>query len=537
MSQVNLFRTLEGREKDFSSFLDARYKTIASSTVQGFNFRLLYRHPDGCQDVNWGWVFSLFDCAVEKMSVMPKGVLLLRRNVDDSPLYAVSFGGAHFHVDQFADRTFGFDFVCRVAVTQTRLTATVNTNSKRNKTISSFKELDKLEINSGESYTKLKISIDQGTVGDILDERIEVGTSLKMNLKEVSFENFAKLIDYVENVLKRKKQTLIPFYRVVTKADEIEKLDSKLREDFEKEDSTITVSEFDVVGTDEVFNRADSYELLCGNKRDEVSTLDWTALRCFFEKKKIDRAEDKFSSKVRFLINGSSSVTKPIRGLIDYLNEDERALLVAGKWYKFNDDYVECLHRSLSELPVVYDAKYDLTSEQYQTFIDEMYQEHKSEEEYLHLSEFDCKKKLGNKYYKEYAFNLMRKREGFELLDREPVVLKSGEKIEICDLRKDKAIYSVKRGKGSAELSYLVTQSEGVIDLYSSRELPRGSKPQKVVLWMILDRKDRLPITDTVLDWSKLGMLLFKMKVDAWKKKVREVGMIPEVWLNYEVTA
>lgn len=130
----------------------------------------------------------------------------------------------------------------------------------------------------------------------------------------------------------------------------------------------------------------------------------------------------------------------------------------------------------------------------------------------------------------------MRKREGFELLDRESVVLKSGEKIEICDLRKGDVIYSVKRGKGSAELSYLVTQSEGSIELYSNREL-RGAKPQKVVLWMILDRKDRLPIANTVLDWSKLGMLLFKMKVDTWKKKVREVGMIPEIWLNYEVTA
>ena len=131
----------------------------------------------------------------------------------------------------------------------------------------------------------------------------------------------------------------------------------------------------------------------------------------------------------------------------------------------------------------------------------------------------------------------MREREGFELLDRENVALKSGEKIEICDFRKDDAIYSVKRGSGSAELSYLVTQSEGAIDLYASRELPRESRPQKVVLWMILARKDYLPLEGTVLDWSKLGMLLFKMKVDTWMKKTWAAGMKPEVWLNYEIAS
>ena len=35
MGQVNLFRTQEGREKDFSGFLDARYTTIASSSKMG----------------------------------------------------------------------------------------------------------------------------------------------------------------------------------------------------------------------------------------------------------------------------------------------------------------------------------------------------------------------------------------------------------------------------------------------------------------------------------------------------------------------
>lgn len=535
MSQVNLFRIQEGREDSIRSLLQDNYRTVANLSQQGFDFKLLYQHSTGQQEVNWGWAFTLFEKPIEKMSVMPKGVILLNRVSAICPLYAISFGGAHFHLDQFADRNFGFDFACRVTVRKTRLTATVNNNSKKNKTISSFKGFDKLEINSGESYTKLKVTIDQGSAADLIDENVEVGTSLKVNLKEPSFENLAKLIDYIERVLRGSQKTRIPYFRLVTKSEDIASLDSRLKDDFQNEQSTITISEFDVIGTDEVFNRADSYILRCGRADQEVSTLDWPTLRQFFSEKHIENVDDMFATNVKFLVNGSSKVSKPIRSLIDYLNEDERALLIGGKWYRFNNDFVECLHESLSSLPVTSDPRYDLTTECYKTFLAEKYQSCRSEAEYSGLEEAEYRRKIGVRFYKEYAFNLMREREGFVLCDRKPVPLKDGDTIEVCDLRKDDAIYSVKRGNASSMLCYLVDQSELAIDLNSNRELPRSERPQKVVIWMILPRSERLPIRDSVLEWDKLGMLLFKIKIDAWAKNARLAGMNPEVWLNYEI--
>ena len=536
MSQVNLFRIQEGREDSIRSLLDGNYQTVANLSQQGFDFKLLYQHSTGQQEVNWGWAFTLFEKPVEKMSVLPKGVILLNRVSASCPLYAISFGGAHFHLDQFADRNFGFDFACRVTVRKTRLTATVNNNSKKNKTISSFKEFDKLEINSGESYTKLKVTIDQGNAADLIDENVEVGTSLKVNLKEPSFENLAKLIDYIERVLRGSQKTRIPYFRLVTKPEDIASLDSRLKDDFQNEQSTITISEFDVIGTDEVFNRADSYTLRCGRASKEVPLLDWPTLRQFFAEEHIEGVDDMFATNVKFLVNGSSKVSKPIRSLVDYLNEDERALLIGGKWYRFNNDFVDCLHESLSSVPVTYDPRYDLTTECYQTFLNEKYQSCRSESEYSGLSEAEYRRKIGVRFYKEYAFNLMRERDGFELHDRRSISLKDGNTIEVCDLRKDDAIYSVKRGNASSVLCYLVDQSELAIDLNSNRELPRAERPQKVVLWMILPRSVRLPIRDSVLEWDKLGMLLFKIRVDAWMKKAWLAGMKPEVWLNYETT-
>jgi hypothetical protein len=128
----------------------------------------------------------------------------------------------------------------------------------------------------------------------------------------------------------------------------------------------------------------------------------------------------------------------------------------------------------------------------------------------------------------------MRGDEGYEVCDRKLVKVR-GEKIEICDLRKDGVIYSVKRGNSSADLSYVVTQSEAAIDFYVNQGLPKKDKPKKVALWLILPRKDRLPIKDERLDWDMLGMLLLKIRIDSWKKKARLAGMVPEIRINYEV--
>ena len=534
MSQINLFRIQDGREKSLRELLNSKYKNISSTVQNGFDFELLLQNSEDKQDVNWAWVFALFGKSVAKMCMMPKGILLLQKQSENSRLYAISFGGAHFHLDQFAERDFGLDFACRVHVKKTRLTASVNTNAKKNKTISSFKELDHIEINSGESYTKLKVSVDHGAMGGIIDEGIESGTSLKVRMNEDSFENVVKLIDYVEEVLKRRRMTKIPYFRLVKKQEDIDHLESKLKMDFTKEESTIALSEFDVIGVDEVFNRADSYTVLCGKASKNVTDLTWNKLKQFYAENGIDSTDVMFSTKIRFLVNGNCNVTKSLSSLIDYLNEDERALLVCGKWYRFNDDFMECLHNSLSELPVMYDSKYDLSAQVLEGFWKRMCEKHKADDQYAKMQEKDYVQAIKRRYYHEYAFNTMREEEGYELCDRKLATLKSGEKIEICDLRYADAIFSVKRGSGSAELSYLVTQSEAAIDLFENGSLPRDQRPARVVLWMILSRTEHIPLDRNVLEWDKLGMLLLKIRIDSWMKKARLAGMTPEIRINYE---
>ena len=159
MSQVNLFKIQEDEVDTFKKSIESKYEFIKESAKDNFYFKLFWQESKGKANVNWGWAFSIFDEQIKQTQKAPKGIIIIQNTDTEGSVYAISFGGAHFHIDPYCDRDFGFNFASRVKVQQTRLTSTVDTYSKQNKSIHSFRNYDQLEINSGESYTKLKLDI------------------------------------------------------------------------------------------------------------------------------------------------------------------------------------------------------------------------------------------------------------------------------------------------------------------------------------------------------------------------------------------
>lgn len=531
MSQVNLFKIQEDEVDTFKNSIESKYELICDSTVGNFHFKLFWQESQGKTNVNWGWAFSIFDEQIKQTQKAPKGIIIIQNTDTEGSVYAISFGGAHFHIDPYCDRDFGFNFASRVKVQQTKLTSTVNTYSKQNKSIHSFRNYDQLEINSGESYTKLKLDIDLAGETIFANNVIEVGSSLKMTLNDDSLDNLVKLIQFVENTASGPKITKIPVFNIVKKPDEIEKLDNRLKKNFLTDNSAVTLSEFDVIGVEEVFIRADSFELNCDDKTKTISSLDLNELKLFFEENNITDVDTMLNTGIRFLLNGVSQVNKPIRNFIDYLDEDKNALLICGKWYKFNTDFCQSLKDSLENIEVIYEPQYDISKTTIKRFQDEKFLEEKDDERYKGLSETEIRQSIRKRYYPELTFNLLREREGYELLDRHLVEIKK-EKIELCDLRKEGTIYSVKRGNSSAELSYVVTQSETALATILNQ--PKEEHPNEVALWLILSRKNQISIKANRLDWDSLRMLLFKIRIDTWKKKVYLAGMKPLIRINYE---
>ena len=541
MSQINIFKIQKGRETEFESFVRKSYKKVGTTQQNGFCFELMYQAPLNDQPVSWGWVFGLLDKQAEKIGTMPKGILIIKKRDNATCMYAVSFGGAHFHIGKFCDTEFGFDFASRVMIQKTMLSVTVNKNSKKNKTINSYKDFEHLEINSGESYTKLKFAIRlEGDAVDLIRNVIEVGSSLKVCLIKDSVSNVLKLISYIEKTLEGVVRTKIPIFNLVTKADEIHSLDKHLCDDFLRDETTVTISEFDVIGTTEVFNRAEQYEISCAGQFKKTTVLNWQILKEFFNEKKISDANVMLRTGIKFLVNGESKVTRAIRELIDYYfeggTEERSALLVRGQWYRFNQYFCDYLKASLSELDIYYDEKYDIRDTQVEAFRKEMCDKHKEDAKYKKLSQNDYEVAIRKKYYYEYVFNLLREKEGFEIKDRMMVPWSGGEEIEVYDLKKDDVIFAVKRGDASSALTYAVTQSEAAIDYYMDEDKPKNTRPHSIALWFILPKRKRLQtLKGNRLDWDEIRMLLLKIRIDNWRKKVLLANMKPEIHINYEI--
>ena len=187
---------------------------------------------------------------------------------------------------------------------------------------------------------------------------------------------------------------------------------------------------------------------------------------------------------------------------------------------------------SLDEILVIYNSSYDLNENVITEYRNRKYDEMHDGSSYRGMEEASIRNDIKRKFYDEYIFNLLREEEGFELWDRKTVSV-GGPKIEICDLKKGDAIYSVKRGKSSSDLCYVVTQSEMAIEAFRHKfvEMP---KPKKVVLWLIFQGTNHYPLRDGKLDWDAVGMLLLKTRIDCWKKKARQENMTPEIWINYQ---
>lgn len=531
MSQINLFRIQENATEAFSSAIAQEYALVGNNTYSSFVSELYCARRPLERDVSWKWVFDLFGSAPIQIGCQPKALLIVK-NTNSNKEYAISFGGAFFDVDRYADRDFAFDFACRIGISSTRLTATTNSNSRRNKTINSYKSFDHLEINSGESYTKIKVEINEPSAEELVGNLIEVGISVKFNLKKVSFEGIADLIAFVEQKLSCERINKIPVFSRIVDVGTISQLEGALACNLNRDCASLSFSEFDVIGTDEVFNRADSYRFIYATARKDVNVFSEEELWRFIYENRITTPEERLKIKVAFIYDGHQRYTKPVHDLIDYMDEGNKALLIAGTWYNFNQDFLDYLKQSLEEIDVVYDSRYDITSRVYDSFLGEKYEEEKNSCDFEGLEENDIRKSLRRKYYPERIFNMLCERKGFTLLDRDIAVIQ-GMRYELADLAKDGVLYSVKRGVGSADLTYVVAQSEGALELIKNHQLSID-KPSKMALWLIFERRNRYSIADNRLDWDEVPMLLLKVRIDAWKKSVLLAGMKPEIHVNYD---
>ncbi|RUS53861.1 hypothetical protein QI30_14295 [Kurthia sp. 3B1D] len=538
MAKVNVYKIDWKNHRAFEESLDGKLDLIAQNNeIDGFYFKYYEFVPnnENTKSVGWKWILREFNREEIKINNQPRAILIIEF---DDEMFAIAFGSSYFYIDRYADKDFPFDIAKRVKCTEIKTTTVVSPNVRRNKSINSFVNYSNLEFDSGESFAKLKAKVEIGKLkGDIsIGETFEFGNSIKVDIKRPDLETVSKLLELFKEILNLEAIYPIPLFNKVTDIQLIDELERNLKENGENNKERIGISEVDIIGVNEIFNNQDAtYLLMLDDGNEQLEEITYSELEKIAEQKRFKLSDKLLELKIQVIKEDGTTYTERVRKLIDYIDDEKRCVLNKGIWYHFNDDYQKYLSASLSEIDVFYNEKYDFSEEIHNEYLEKKYNEIKKNEEYKDLSKEEVIKKIKRKFYAEYAFNSLRKEDGFELYDRQNVrVINSN--VELMDLYKEETMFAVKIGSASSDLCYAIDQSLASLKVYKHR-LAKDKDLitiKNIAVWLILERRTELKLIDSIKpDINQLDMLMLKNRLDHWKKEVRLNGYNPIIYINY----
>ena len=533
MGSINIFKIEQDRFDDFIKSLhdlcgDPHGKDC---TIDGANFHadLYVKRNEAPQKLSWRWVLQEFNTDVFEKMKQAWSVMVA---VVGGTHYALTFGNAFYQVDKFSDKDFAFAIGRKFDYKQIKSTAQANPDSNRNKTIVSYLKNEKFEYASGESYIKIKGCIKLGEDFSLFKENIEIGSSIKLDTESPTLDKCLRILLYLNELAQKEDITRIPIF-VKVKDDALKKeLDRRLADEFRQGHFTISISDFDIIGTQESFYSApQGYTIKYDHKRMGVDAINENSLRDFCKVKKLKYNEVALLLRIAVREDGHS-YERRIREIIDYTDEEKKCVLLKGEWYQYNDDYLAELDASMDEFDVSEDEKYDWTDEKYEAVLARKFSEEKDEEQFRGLSETEIKSALKRKYYSERAYNIyMSDSYGYELIDRNGVII-GDHMIEPADLYRDGCLIAVKIGDSSSKLCYAVDQIDG-----AARALRKQATFErafnKVAVLFVLERKNALPKTNGKPELRKLKMLILKNRLNEWKREMRILGLDPQIFIGY----
>jgi len=541
MGSLNLYKIGEEKKQLFIQEMAQKLQRVDTLDIEKqvndadtmFGLTLYISHSQDDKELNWNWLLSAFHLNNLDITPSPKAVLTVEK---DDTIYAVTFGHAFFLVDKFCDRDFGFNFARKIRYKEIKTTTLTSPHSRRNKTVNTYINYNELEFDSGESFAKIKAKAVLPDGFETFKPSLEIGNSIKFTVEQDSLDAVINLIIYIENIFATQEDLYqIPVFSKVVDTDLLGRLDAQLMTDVRDNPAQINISELDIIGATEIFNHNDSeFVIKFGRAEKRIPALSNDELQAFCNENGFDIADILLNISVISLRDGISVRTDSIKNLIDYTNDAERCVLSKGLWYKYNDDYIHYLHDSIGEIEVVYNPDFDFLPETHDTFIEERYLAEKDEEQYQGKTESEIRSSLKRKYYAERSFNLIREaHDGFQNFDRTEQRVGTAD-IELMDLYKDRTMFAVKIGNTSAKLCYAIDQSLTSVKMYKHQQLDRMPEIDTVVVWLVLERRNHLPILDSGMpNINALDMLMLKNRLDQWKKEVRLLGYKPQIYINY----
>lgn len=537
MSVINMFKISENKKEDFISEMNkiSSYCHDLEFNENMYKFILCSDLETEKTTISWGWVLNEFSAQASNLFKFPVAILYVEYSDN---LYAFTFGNAFHKVDKYCDKDFAFNLARKFEYEEIKSTSQTNPNSNRHKVISSYTKSRYLEYGSGEAFLKLKGTIKLEDNFELFSKKIEIGTSMKFNMDGPCLEKIVELIQFIDSKSKEDDVTSIPLFQEVKEQELIEKMDCKLKANFDCEEFNISFTDFDIIGTMEVFySQGTRYKLMYEGKSEFVDTLDADVLKNFCIKNEFEYSKILLDIRIKTYYDNNYGMEYKLKDLIDYNDDEEKCVLLKGIWYKYNDDYLDILKKSLNELNCYHDKNFDWDENLYAKKIKLAIDEYKQTDAAKGKTEKEILKEVKKKHYKEKLYNkIMSEKYDYQCKDRDLVTVDGKQKIELCDLYKNNCIYAVKIGNSSSKLSYAVTQMSLAMKYIKSEKIKyEHENIKKLTIVMILERNKQLNEDESGrININDLELLALKNSLDTWQKEARNLNYIPEIIIAYK---
>jgi uncharacterized protein (TIGR04141 family) len=418
----------------------------------------------------------------------------------DDRAYALSYGKAHFYVRPYCDYDFGVELAKRIAQDgDTRLTASKRFSGRQRKTIRSYSNATRLSVESGESVDYVQAAILDG-LSDDFGSVGKFGTSAQLTL-DISADSIGELLTKVDAQLGNEPRFSMPRTTLITDELEVARLDEYLLDQLQMEAGTteFTQNSYDLYGVDFIFGSMGHHTIKYGRNAQDVSQLTMLELKNFITAHQIPR-DRILSIKIVHHQDDGPTYTNELKRDLDFIADDDRVVLSAGRWMKFNQDYLDFLDEYLRSIQV-----------------------EPTEPNLLETT------------LTEGDFNLSDEvaEAGYEVADKNFDILKtkSSTPVEAWDLKRGSTVYAVKFGTAQ-KLGYVCDQAMAVLELLRNkagvREIPEF---QSYCLWLGY-RGQQLPqsIADT-------GSIILKQKIEAWARATEALGLTPVLKISRRLRA
>ena len=318
------------------------------------------------------WWYETYKDFLNSQDELPKNVfyfgLLICKNEDDpNEIYAVSLGKSHFYLSKFIESDFGISLAIRMANEQSILLKKSRyfTGTKRHD-VSAYEKFNKDSYDSGESVEHLKLKASNTDVWG--NKNIVFADSIQLDVSKEPSE-LPKILNDISDSMKDDEIIRLPKLDLVSDEVLINELNSLLLDSIVKSEANVCIEEISISGINIIFRFNEcNYELIFKQGRKEVAKLDIgnslniEGVSSFVKENNISNLDE---IKVKFKREESSQLTKDLKELLDFYTEYEEYnyFLKNGKWFKFNQNFMEYLKKSLVGIEFV--NAHDLIEHEY----------------------------------------------------------------------------------------------------------------------------------------------------------------------------